>query len=116
MGRTDYAGNEGDYITDTRGGPASLREGDSGRYRWKDVSWASGIFFQRSEVRPAWVRDGLSRTYLIGEKYVTRADYLKSDDPGYDQSAFIDPQKSNVVRARASVPKKPGSRWSPSRH
>jgi len=58
VAKTDYAVNEGDYITDTRGGPATLKEGDSGQYAWRDTRNATGICYQRSEVRPANVRDG----------------------------------------------------------
>lgn len=88
VAKTDYAINEGDYITDTRRGPATLQEGDSGQYAWKDTSKATGISYQRSEVQPAMVRDGLSQTYMIGEKYVNRSGYDTSSDPGYDQSAY----------------------------
>ena len=86
--KTDYAVNEGDFITDTREGPSTLQEGDSGRYRWRDTSRASGICYQRSEVRMAGVRDGLSQTYLIGEKYVNRDHYRTYGDPGHDQSMY----------------------------
>lgn len=88
VAKTDYAVNEGDYITDTREGPVTLEEGDSGKYPWRDTRKASGICFQRSEVRPAMVSDGLSQTYMIGEKYVTRQNYGTYADPGYDQSAY----------------------------
>jgi prepilin-type N-terminal cleavage/methylation domain-containing protein len=88
VAKTDYAINEGDYITDTRQGPATLQEGDSGKYPWKDTRKATGIAYQRSEVKPAMVRDGLSMTYMIGEKYVTQANHGTADDPGYDQSAY----------------------------
>jgi len=88
VAKTDYAVNEGDYITDTREGPATLKEGDSGGYAWRDTRKATGICYQRSEVRPANVRDGLSQTYLIGEKYVSRGQYATADDPGHDQSAY----------------------------
>lgn len=88
VAKTDYAVNEGDYITDTREGPATLKEGDSGQYAWRDTRKATGICYQRSEVRPANVRDGLSQTYLIGEKYVSRSQYATADDPGHDQSAY----------------------------
>ncbi len=87
VAKTDYAVNEGDFITDTREGPRTLAEGDSGRYPWRDTSRATGICYQRSAVRPAAVRDGLSQTYLIGEKYVTRNNYGTDADPGYGQSA-----------------------------
>ena len=86
--KTDYAVNEGDYITDTRQGPETLQEGDSGGYAWRDTSQASGICFQRSETRPADVTDGLSQTYLAGEKYVSRGGYDTYDDAGHDQSMY----------------------------
>jgi prepilin-type N-terminal cleavage/methylation domain-containing protein/prepilin-type processing-associated H-X9-DG protein len=88
VAKTDYAINEGDYITDTRQGPATLQEGDAGIYPWQDTRNATGIAYQRSEVRPAMVRDGLSQTYMIGEKYVTKGNYQTAVDPGYDQSAY----------------------------
>jgi len=88
VAKTDYAVNEGDFITDTREGPATLQEGDKGQYAWRDTRKATGICFQRSEVRPAMVRDGLSQTYLIGEKHVSRGNEGTADDPGHDQSAY----------------------------
>jgi len=88
VAKTDYAVNEGDYITDTREGPLTLEEGDSGQYPWRDTRKASGIAFQRSGVQPAMVRDGLTNTYMLGEKYVTRGNYHTNLDPGYDQSAY----------------------------
>jgi prepilin-type processing-associated H-X9-DG protein len=88
VAKTDYAINEGDYITDTLQGPATLQEGDSGKYPWKDTRKATGIAYQRSEVKPAMVRDGLSMTYMLGEKYVTQVNHGTADDPGYDQSAY----------------------------
>lgn len=86
--KTDYAINEGDFITDTREGPSTLEEGDSGQYPWRDTRQASGISYLRSEVRPAHLHDGLSQTYMLGEKYVTRDNYSTCEDPGYDQSAL----------------------------
>ena len=86
--RTDYAVNEGDFVTDTDGGPLSLAEGDSQTYPWKDTSRASGVCFLRSTVRMADLTDGSSHTYLLGEKHVQRAHYADAGDPGYDQNPF----------------------------
>jgi hypothetical protein len=88
VAKSDYAVSEGDYITDTREGPATLQEGDSGAYAWKDTSLATGICFQRSEVRPADITDGLSNTYMIGEKYVNYKHYDTADDLGHDQCMY----------------------------
>jgi prepilin-type N-terminal cleavage/methylation domain-containing protein len=86
VAKTDYAVNEGDFITNTMGGPASLAEGDDPAYKWTDVSKASGLSFQRSTIRPRDVTDGLSNTIFAGEKVVCRKMYGSADDSGFDQS------------------------------
>lgn len=88
VAKTDYAINEGSWISDTGPGPESLSEGDSDSYVWKDMRRANGVSFQRSRVRVAHVADGLSNTILAGEKYVNRLSYSTADDPGYDQSMY----------------------------
>jgi prepilin-type N-terminal cleavage/methylation domain-containing protein/prepilin-type processing-associated H-X9-DG protein len=86
VAKIDYAVNEGDYITNTGTGPPTLAIGDSPAYVWLDVSQATGVCFQRSELRWADIKDGLSATYLVGEKYVMATAYQSAADPGYDQS------------------------------
>jgi prepilin-type N-terminal cleavage/methylation domain-containing protein/prepilin-type processing-associated H-X9-DG protein len=86
--KTDYAVNEGDYITDTDGGPPTLADGDNPNYPWRDTTQATGICFLRSEVRARDIIDGLSNSYLIGEKHVSRLHYADYDDPGHDQSMY----------------------------
>jgi prepilin-type N-terminal cleavage/methylation domain-containing protein len=88
VAKTHYAVNEGDYITNTQQGPASLQQGDSDQYPWVDTTLASGICYQRSQVTPAMVTDGLSCTYMLGEKYVSVPGYFTYSDYGYDQSAY----------------------------
>jgi prepilin-type N-terminal cleavage/methylation domain-containing protein len=83
--KTDYAICEGDFITNTGEGPLSLAEGDSPSYRWPKLA-ATGISYQRSQIRPSDVRDGLSLTYALGEKHVAREAYSSLGDLGYDQS------------------------------
>ena len=86
--RTDYAVNEGDFITNTDGGPFDLAAGDSPSYPWKDTSRASGVCFLRSTVRMTDLADGSCHTYLLGEKHVQRTHYDDGGDPGYDQNPF----------------------------
>jgi prepilin-type N-terminal cleavage/methylation domain-containing protein/prepilin-type processing-associated H-X9-DG protein len=88
VAKTDYAVNEGDYITDTDGGPPSLAAGDDPSYPWKDVSAATGVCFLRSRIRTQDIRDGMSQTYLVGEKYVGWDAYFTADDLGHDQSMY----------------------------
>ncbi len=86
--KTDYAINEGDYITNTPAGPPSLAEGDSASYIWTDVSKATGVSFLRHGVRAADISDGLSNTYFCGEKNVSTKGYTTAVDSGYDQTMF----------------------------
>ena len=72
VARSDYAANggvTGRLILDS---PDSLAEGDT-TYNWDDGSQsglANGICYLRSQVRVNQVTDGLSQTYLVGEKWI----------------------------------------------
>lgn len=81
VNKTDYGMNAGDVYIRWGEGPTpdeALRgEG------FTDMTPMTGVSFQRSEVRPQHVADGLSKTYLLGEKYQSEnmaLDYLASDD------------------------------------
>lgn len=87
--RNDYAINEGDYGRGAGEGPPSYEAGDSPTYKWPDTSQFTGIGYVRSQVRVADVSDGMSNTYLVGEKYVDPARALTGRDPGDDQCAFV---------------------------
>jgi prepilin-type N-terminal cleavage/methylation domain-containing protein len=78
VAKTDYAINEGDcYITTAPVVPPNLDP---------YLRQMTGIGYQRSAVQPAMISDGLSQTYLIGEKFVSRLYYGDWCDLGYDQS------------------------------
>lgn len=88
VAKTDYAVNEGDFITNTLQGPPTLADGDSPTYPWLDVSKATGVCFLRSQIRFRDLRDGSSMTYMLGEKYVSAEHYTDAGDPGHDQSMY----------------------------
>jgi type II secretory pathway pseudopilin PulG len=48
-----------------------------------------GVFFRMSRMQPAAIRDGLSNTYLVGEKYVPTASYTTGSDGGDDRPMFV---------------------------
>lgn len=89
--KNDYAVNGGDFFTESAiwQGPLTLQQGDADQYPWTDLRLFTGICYQRSEIQPAMVRDGLSQTYLIGEKYVSRPNYATYLDEGYNQSMYV---------------------------
>jgi prepilin-type N-terminal cleavage/methylation domain-containing protein len=80
VARSDYAACEGDfYLTTAPVDPKSST--------WADYSKGmNGICYQRSQVTPASVQDGMTYTYLVGEKFVSRLYYDDWSDLGYDQS------------------------------
>ncbi len=110
-GKTDYAANAGAasasvvYLV----GPTSLSAGDvvavgSGSWGssfngWPDTTIFTGIVYLRSQIAPANVTDGLSNTFMLGEKYMD-PDYYTSaptgQPPADNDSLFIGYDWDNV--------------------
>lgn len=67
VAKADYAVNGGTLYTNSTAGPSTYAAGKTSNFPNTDHG---GVSFLRSEVRDAHVRDGLSKTYMIGEKYV----------------------------------------------
>lgn len=89
--RTDYAANAGDQSrceVVQWGGPLSLAEGDDPKFPWPDVSDHTGTCYLRSQIQPAQIVDGLSQTYLLGEKYLDAGDYTTGANHGDDWSMY----------------------------
>lgn len=89
--RSDYAANAGDQArceVTSWPGPLSLAEGDDPSFPWPDVSDHTGVCYLRSQIRPAEIRDGLSQTYLLGEKYLYAAEYETGESHGDDWSMY----------------------------
>ncbi|MBI3469212.1 MAG: DUF1559 domain-containing protein [Planctomycetes bacterium] len=70
VARSDYAGNEANDWPTNGGDGAGPQTIDDSNYRWPDNSVYNGVIFQRSMVQHASIRDGLSNTLLIGEKFL----------------------------------------------
>ena len=87
--------------------PASTSQGDEwwqipiyGRITLPDggiPDMQDGIVARMSQVRAAMIRDGLSSTYLIGEKYVAADRYATASDAG-DDRVMIAGYSSSTVR------------------
>jgi prepilin-type N-terminal cleavage/methylation domain-containing protein len=88
--RSDYAACAGDNSAPelTSGIPGSRAQGyDPNFAGWTTVDY-TGISFQRSMVRAVDVSDGLSKTYMVGEKYMDPDNYLNGMDHGDDWGMY----------------------------
>lgn len=56
----------------------------------------TGLCYQRSEVRFRDVTDGLTNTYLLGEKQVPRSQYYAGEDWGDNESAYSGDDRDTI--------------------
>jgi prepilin-type N-terminal cleavage/methylation domain-containing protein len=101
--RSDYAANIGNLTPlDHAGpGPRSYKEaenwvaGEDRLTQWV-ATYHNGVVHQRSVVRPSQVTDGLSRTFLYGEKYLNSSQYETGQSHGDDQSLYVGFDRDNA--------------------
>jgi prepilin-type N-terminal cleavage/methylation domain-containing protein/prepilin-type processing-associated H-X9-DG protein len=98
LARADYAANSGDVYVDAGSnnsgmpywGPNDYPSGIAASAGWQLITeYATGIVFPASMVSAAHVRDGLSKTYLFGEKYLEADSYENGWDPGDNENMYI---------------------------
>lgn len=85
-GVIDYAANAGDTGPRWYSGPGSIASALDGSFDWNTGSCLgnTGISFARSEVKSAHIRDGLSGTYLLGEKSLMPDHYTNGSNTADD--------------------------------
>ncbi len=105
--RSDYAANAGGQPRCEIagwGGPDSLQQARDPQFRWPDTSDHNGVIYLRSRVTAARIINGLSRTYLFGEKYVDPQHYNSGRDHGDDWNLYTgyqdDTHRSGYWRPR----------------
>jgi prepilin-type N-terminal cleavage/methylation domain-containing protein len=95
VGRTDYAGNGGDCLDGCAGYGfvSTLKDGDDRSESWwlsmpGSAKQSTGLFYVRSIVKICDIVDGVSNTYLLGEKYCNPDHYADGlsayDDQGWN--------------------------------
>ena len=87
IAKSCYCMNGGVSWPGYRSGPSTIAGAAS--YTWPDISTSTGLEFWRSQFTRASVKDGLSNTYLIGEKYLNADSYDGWAGGGDAQSMYI---------------------------
>jgi prepilin-type processing-associated H-X9-DG protein len=88
--KTDYAANSGmPEKLRASVGPKTLEMGDDKTYpHWRDPKLYSGICFNRSEITQTDVINGVSNTYMVGEKYLMPSRYDNGKDGGDNENLY----------------------------
>jgi len=68
---------------------------DAGTYTWTYVN-QSGVCFQASEVQPDQIKDGMTLTILIGEKYMNPDWYFTGQDGGDNETMYSGPNVDTI--------------------
>ncbi|MEX2119597.1 MAG: DUF1559 domain-containing protein [Pirellulales bacterium] len=103
VAKADYAVNGGDLQLSVGGGPSSYTQADDPAYPWPDSSKATGVSNFHSVIHLAGITDGMSATYLVGEKNVSTS----GSDPGDDQTLFVGYDLDNTRWTTVSWPPVP---------
>jgi prepilin-type N-terminal cleavage/methylation domain-containing protein len=104
--RGDYAINSGATGATPWLGPTTLALGDSPTY-WRTVATTrdfSGISHVRTSAKAEQVADGLSSTYLLGEKFVPPRHYESGLSKGDDDTLYSGYDLDNHRFVRSEVP------------
>lgn len=88
VAKSDYAINGGETPISTGGGPVSASLADLQNYEWPDSKLVNGVAFLNARIELRDISDGLSSTYLVGEKYVPRTLKSASSYAGDDHSMY----------------------------
>ena len=101
VARSDYASNGGPTGSLVLQSPDSLNHGDT-TYVWDDNSSFYGTSYLRSQVKVKQITDGLSHTYLLGEKWVdvNRTSCMFNGDDQYAYGGY----DVDLVRFAYDVP------------
>jgi prepilin-type N-terminal cleavage/methylation domain-containing protein len=87
VGRSDYAANGGSVrvMWGTGPDPTNAFAG----LGFADMSASNGIVYQRSQLQQASIKDGLSNTYLVGEKHLWPDTYEDGENFLTDDHSFL---------------------------
>lgn len=115
MARTDYAVNSGNTVAKEEYGPGSLTAGDNRkRTDWLEKIGTSspyqfnGVCYQRSEVRPSDVVDGLGCTYMMAERGIDPNNYTTGLASNDDQGCYVGHDRDIACFTNMTIDSKTG--------
>ena len=88
VARGDYAINAGASHIFSWPGPDNLQQGDDPTTDWPNAKRSSGISHLRFGVEARRIEDGLSHTYLIGEKFLNPDNYTDGESRGDNETLY----------------------------
>ncbi len=105
--------NKGDYACNVGtgepnpyeiSGPDSYQSGDNGSYAWPSAGLYNGVVYCRSELTIAQIKDGTSKTLIIGEKFLTIDEYNTGSNPADNESITTGFDNDNIRYADPANP------------
>ncbi|MCC6127094.1 MAG: DUF1559 domain-containing protein [Pirellulales bacterium] len=117
-GRADYAINSGSSYCQNGYGPGTMAEGLNPSYSWTVFQGVSGqpgldgVCYERSMITIKDIPDGLSRTYLVCEKYL-EPQHAMMGDSWDDNSGMFTGFEDDNYRHAGFDPNKGGSGFNP---
>jgi prepilin-type processing-associated H-X9-DG protein len=121
VAKSDYAGNMGGEGYWSGGSPSTLAAGDAlTEQQWLEnyqvdgsgnVRHYDGITYRRSQVDAAMIRDGLTNTYMVGEKYLM-PDHYTTGGIGNDDQCLYSGHDQDVLVGSWLVPAQDRIGWS----
>lgn len=88
VARGDYVINAGSSHVFSWPGPSDLLEGDDPLTDWPNAKLSNGISHLRFGVRAKQIEDGLSHTYLVGEKFLNPNHYSDGESRGDNETLY----------------------------
>ena len=90
VARSDYQANSGSISAGEEAGP---RPNQVDGFDWAyqnpgNYTELNGVTHQRSEIKIGQIKDGTSKTILVGEKYLNIDRYFDGNDPADDQNIY----------------------------
>jgi prepilin-type N-terminal cleavage/methylation domain-containing protein/prepilin-type processing-associated H-X9-DG protein len=109
VARGDYGANCGtQHFSGPQ--PTTYAAGDKlSETEWNTASF-DGVIHKRSQVTAAMIRDGLSNTYMVGERYLN-PDHYFTGDAGNDDQTIYSGSDQDVLAATALAPVQDRPAW-----